>query len=243
MNATQISFFNDFTTKTPTADDRMSMMRERIGESRSFDAYTEAEVLEYFLAFTGCNERAEVAFRLLEHFGSVKGVLEARPEMLTAVKGVGPKTASLIASLIPIIKMWNRIANETPDKICNTGEAESYCKSLLAGQRNESFYVIALNAQCQILGRRKVAEGTLSEVPAYPRIIVEAALNFNAHSILLTHNHPGGTCSPSLEDINSTVQIQKVLKAISILVLDHIIIAGDQTYSMIQHGDIDYRIR
>ena len=72
---------------------------------------------------------------------------------------------------------------------------------------------------------------------------METALNYNAHSVLLCHNHPGGTCAPSQEDINSTVQLQKLLQGVNILVLDHIIVAGDKTYSMIQHGDIDYRIR
>ena len=49
--------------------------------------------------------------------------------------------------------------------------------------------------------------------------------------------------APSPEDISSTMQLQRILSALGILVLDHIIVAGDRTYSMIQHGDIDYRIK
>ena len=72
---------------------------------------------------------------------------------------------------------------------------------------------------------------------------METALNYNAHSVLLSHNHPGGTCAPSPEDIASTKTLQRLLNGVGILVLDHIIVAGDRTYSMIQHGDIDYRTR
>ena len=72
---------------------------------------------------------------------------------------------------------------------------------------------------------------------------METALNYNAHSVLLCHNHPGGTCAPSPEDISSTLQLQRLLNGVGILVLDHIIVAGSNTYSMIEHGDIDYRIR
>ena len=130
-----------------------------------------------------------------------------------------------------------------PDRIGNSREAENYCLSILAGERTERFYVISLNAKCNVLGRRKISEGSLSEVSAYPRMVMETALNYNAHSVLLCHNHPGGTCAPSPEDISSTIQLQRLLNGVGILVLDHIIVAGDRTYSMIQHGDIDYRIK
>ena len=103
--------------------------------------------------------------------------------------------------------------------------------------------MIALNAQCNVLGRRRISEGSLSEVSAYPRLVMETALNYNAHSVLLCHNHPGGTCAPSQEDIASTLQLQRLLNGVGILVLDHIIVAGSVTYSMIEHGDIDYRIK
>ena len=72
-------------------------------------------------------------------------------------------------------------------------------------------------------------------------IFLSTAISYNAHSVLLTHNHPGGTCAPSPEDIASTIQLQRLLNGVGILVLDHIIVAQGRTYSMIQHGDIDYR--
>ena len=130
-----------------------------------------------------------------------------------------------------------------PDRIGNSREAETFCLSLLAGERIENFFVVALNAQCTTLGRRRISTGSLAEVSAYPRLVMETALNYNAHSVLLAHNHPGGTCAPSPEDISSTIQLQRLLNGVGILVLDHIIVAGDQTYSMIQHSDIDYRVK
>ena len=132
---------------------------------------------------------------------------------------------------------------EVPDHIANSREAEKYCLSILAGHRTEQFYVISLNAKCSVLGKRKISDGSLSEVSAYPRMVMETALNYNAHSVLLCHNHPGGTCAPSPEDIASTVQLQRLLNGVGILVLDQIIVANDTTYSMIQHGDIDYRMK
>lgn len=204
----------------------------------------EKEVLEYILSL--CPNRrnnGELSDVLLDRFGSLKAVLEARPEQLKAVPGIGNRSAQLIASFLPVVRIWQRLTLTEPQKVNNSRAAEAFCKSLLSGARNEEFWVICLNARCNVLGKRRISTGSLSEVSAYPRLVMETALNYNAHSILLSHNHPGGTCAPSTEDIASTTQLQRLLNGVGILTLDHIIVAGDNTYSMIQHGDIDYRTR
>ena len=219
-------------------------LRERLQAERDFDSFTADDILTTLIGFTNSTDKApRIAEALLNNFGSLKGVLEARPEQLRSVPGVGAKAAALISAIVPFVRVWNREAMATPDHIGNSRDAEKYCLSLLAGRRTEAFYVIALNARCHVLGTRMISEGSLSEVSAYPRSVVETALNYNAHSVLLSHNHPGGTCAPSPEDIASTLQIQRLLNGIGILVLDHIIVANQNTYSMIQHGDIDYRIK
>jgi len=219
-------------------------MRDRFIHDKGFENFEDHQILELLLYYA--NPRGDTnptAHALLDEFGSLKGVLEARPEQLMNVSGVGKQAAVLISMVVPLTRVWNRCAMEVPDRIGNSREAENYCLSILAGERTERFYVISLNAKCNVLGRRKISEGSLSEVSAYPRMVMETALNYNAHSVLLCHNHPGGTCAPSPEDISSTVQLQRLLNGVGILVLDHIIVAGNRTYSMIQHGDIDYRIK
>ena len=219
-------------------------LRNRFIQENGFEHFSDHQILELLLFYANARtDTNPIAHELLETFGSMKGVLEARLEMLQTVRGVGPQAATLISMVVPLTRVWNRCAMTTPRRIGNSREAEKYCLSVLAGHRTERFYVVSLNAQCQILGQRKISEGSLSEVSAYPRMVMETALNYNAHSILLCHNHPGGTCAPSPEDISSTLQLQRLLNGVGILVLDHIIVAGSNTYSMIEHGDIDYRIR
>ena len=246
-NYEQISFIgNDFDRQQirQVKKSYNQTLRERAIESGSFDTMTEKETLSVLLGLTrGSADAAELADDLLNAFGSLKGVLEARPEQLQKIEGMNVARVEMIALQKPLFRMWNRIMMDSPKAIRNSREAENYCLSLLAGERIENFYVVALNAQCKILGARRISTGSLSEVSAYPRLVVETALNYNAHSVLLTHNHPGGTCAPSAEDVASTIQLQQVLQGIDILVLDHIVVANDRTYSMIQHGDIDYRIR
>ncbi len=219
-------------------------MRDRFIRDKGFENFEDHQILELLLFYSNARgDTNPLAHELLDQFGSLKGVLEARPEQLMQVKGIGKQQATLISMVVPLTRVWNRCAMNEPERIGNSREAEKYCLSILAGERTERFYVVSLNAKCCILGRRKISEGSLSEVSAYPRMVMETALNYNAHSVLLCHNHPGGTCAPSAEDISSTVQLQRLLNGVGILVLDHIIVAGDKTYSMIQHGDIDYRIK
>jgi DNA repair protein RadC len=219
-------------------------LRERLLSERGFDSFDDTEILSTVLSYAnGTKNTAGLVGKLLDTFGSLKAILEARPEQLLRVEGMNQTRASLISMMIPMARVWQRCANEIPDRIGNSREAENFCRSLLIGERVENFYVIALNAQCKVIGKRRISTGSLSEVSAYPRLVMETALNYNAHSVLLSHNHPGGTCAPSPEDITSTIQLQQLLNGVGILVLDHIIVAGDRTYSMIQHGDIDYRVR
>ena len=244
MNTTceQISFI----TGAQKQDEKHTALRlrERLIADRGFEEFEDREILSTILSYSNSTRGlADLTERLLDTFGSLKAVLEARPEALMRVKGIGEGQATLISMIVSLTKVWERRTVETMHRILNRSELERYCRGLLMGNRTESFYVICVDAQCRILGRRKISEGSLSEVSAYPRSVVETALNYNAHSVFFCHNHPGGTCGPSAEDISSTIQLQRILNGIGILVLDHMIVAGSQSYSMSQHGDLDFRTR
>ena len=220
----------------------MTTLMSTFMKEKSFENYSNEAALEFMLTTAGIRGDIPAAIEnMLDAFGSFKGILEARPAQLLKVPGVTRKMATLVSTIVPMVRVWERCSMDDEDCIHNTREAEAYAKSILMGERTERFFVIALNARCKVLGSRKISEGSLSEVSAYPRMVMETALTYNAHSILLCHNHPGGTCAPSPEDIASTLQLQRMLKSVGILLLDHIIVAGIGTYSLIQHGDINYR--
>lgn len=206
------------------------------------DYFDERETIGLLLEVARCpGDHEKTIDILMDEFGSMKAILEAREEQLTKIRGIGRNTATTIRLVVPFVKAWEKASLPDPRRLSNSREAERYCKSLLAGLRNEQFYVICLNSRCIVLGQRRISEGSLNEVNAYPRLIMETALNYNAYSVLFCHNHPGGTAFPSQEDILSTDRVQTLLKQVGILVLDHVIVAGSECYSMIQHGDISYR--
>lgn len=213
-------------------------MRERF-RADGLDGFAPHEVLELLLFYGRARGNVNpLAHELLDAFGSLKGVLEARPEQLMTVRGVGEETATLISLMIPMFRRYQACAREELKRISGKEEAKRYCISLLAGWRTERFYVLCLGVDYKLLGQRLISVGNLAEVSAYPRQVVETALNYNAHSVILCHNHPGGTLRPSKDDIETTRQLQSLLVGLDIVLMDHIIVAGDAAYSMLQHGDL-----
>lgn len=231
---------NDEKRKTYPHAGHRARMRERFLQEGSFDHFTDEQVLEFLLYYGNSRGDTKVtAHALLETFGSLKGVFEARPDQLVNVKGIGDGQATLISMIRPLFKVYQRSLSEETEALRNYRELEAYCKALLSGERTEKFMVICVSAKCRLIGTRCIATGSLSEVSAYPRLVMETALNYNAHSVFFCHNHPGGTAAPSAEDIASTRQLQRQLSGVGIQMLDHVIIAGDIAYSMMQHGDIE----
>ena len=214
-------------------------MRERF-RLEGLDGFAPHEVLELLLFYSRARGNVNpLAHELLDAFGSLRGVLEASPQQLMAVPGVGEETATLISLIVPMFRQYQACLREERPWISSREEAKRYCVSLLAGMRTERFYVLCLSATNRVLGHRLVASGSLTEVPTYPRLVTETALNYNAHAVILCHNHPGGSCYPSPEDLDATLYIKLILGNLDIELLDHIIVAEDEAYSMVQNGDLD----
>ena len=78
--------------------------------------------------------------------------------------------------------------------------------------------------------------GTIDSAPVYPRIVAKTALQYNAASVILAHNHPSGSCIPSHFDKKVTKDLVKSLKLIDVKVLDHIIIGDGPPVSLAEMG-------
>lgn len=212
-------------------------LRERF-RLEGLESFAPHEVLELLLFYA--RARGDVnplAHRLLETFGSLKGVLEAPVDQLTTVEGVGEETATLISMMVPMFRRYEMCLCEDVARLKFFKDVKEYCRALLTGLRKERFYVICVSNQMKVLGRRMVAEGSLSEVPAYPRLVMETALNHNAYGVILCHNHPGGEALPSLGDVEVTRSLEALLAQVGVALMEHIIVAEGQVYSMALHGD------
>ncbi len=217
-------------------DGHRKRLRDRY-RAEGLERFAPHEVIELLLCYG--RARGDVnplSHRLLETFGTLKGVLEATPDQLMAVEGVGEETATLLSLAVPLFRRYSACLCEAQKTLASTEAAEAYCAALLAGRRHECFYVISVSARNTVIGERMIAEGSLDAVPAYPRRVAEAALNHNASGVILCHNHPSGDCTPSAEDVRQTARLKKVLEDLDIRLLDHVVVGAGRTWSMAAHG-------
>ncbi len=213
-------------------------MRARFA-AEGLSGFAPHEVLELLLFYAAPQrDMNPTAHRLLDTFGSLKGVLEASPRQLAAVDGVTENMAVLISMMLPLFRRYSLCLAEERRTIRTTEDARNYGLALLTGLRTEHFYAVCLGSNRHVLGRRLIAEGTVTEVAAYPRQVVETALNLGAQGVVLCHNHPDGLCEPSREDIEITHRLYALLDQLGIRLLDHVIVADGQACSLAERGEL-----
>ena len=211
-------------------------MRERF-RTQGLEGFAPHEILELMLFYAIPQKNTNpIAHALLNRFGSLHGVLEASPEELCRVEGVGEYAATMLNLFAGVSRELAKSREGQVPSLQTAEAAKSHCAALLSGLRQEHFYLICLSARLQVLGDVLITRGTLDEAPAYPRLVAEAALRYNAHGVILTHNHPGGTCRPSSQDLETTRRLAALLSGMDIRLCDHIIVAGESTFSLAENG-------
>ena len=102
---------------------------------------------------------------------------------------------------------------------------------ILRGLDHEECWVLFLNRANYVIAKEKMSSGGLDSTVLDCHSIARKAIEKKACGIIVVHNHPSGSALPGNADINSTKQLQKVLKTCDISLLDHVIIAEDSYYS------------
>lgn len=111
-----------------------------------------------------------------------------------------------------------------------------YLKVHFAGREYESFVVLYLDAQNCLIEVEELFRGTLTQTSVYPREVVKSALRFNAAAVMLSHNHPSGSVTPSRADEHLTQTLKAALALVDVRVLDHLVIAGNCSLSFAERG-------
>lgn len=210
--------------------------RERIRERarrEGLAAFSEHEVLELLLTYAIPQKDVNpLAHALIARFGSVGNVLGADENELTSVKGIGAN-AALLLNLLPQLMCYYQLS-ALGDKpvVSNLAQARQYCEPLFLGVREERLYMVCLNKSGQVLHVTLLHTGTVDEVALYPRVVVQTALRHDAHAVLLAHNHPSGIIEPSTADRKATLIATRALETMGIALVDHLIFAGGEAYSM-----------
>lgn len=108
----------------------------------------------------------------------------------------------------------------------------------MSNQAEEVMSMVALDCQAKVIGAFEISRGSLNASTSHPREIFKRAIACNAHSVILSHNHPSGSLCPSAEDISMTRRLIECGNIIGITMLDHLIITTEGFLSLKQYGTI-----
>ncbi len=199
------------------------MMREGLA------SFEDHNVLELLLFYTIPRaDTNETGHRLLNKFGSIAGVLNATPEALMSVPGVGHETAVFLHMLPQLFRLYGQSTDEIPNRVDSIEDIAKIFNARFIGLEREELHLICLNAKNMIVSIICVSHGDSRTVDANVRKIVSEALKCNAVSVVMAHNHPSGNATPSMEDYNGTRRIVSALNAIDVSVVDHLVFAGSR---------------
>ena len=155
---------------------------------------------------------------------------------LTKIKGIGDAKAITIAAALEIGRRRQAVLPMNKPIVRYSREIADYLQALLRDHHHEVFVVVFLNRANRINHYEIISEGGITGTVADPRIILKKALQEDAVSIILCHNHPSGNLLPSRADEDLTQKIKEAAKYFDIKVLDHLIVSDDGYFSFADEG-------
>ena len=155
---------------------------------------------------------------------------------LMKIKGIGEAKAIAIVAAMELGRRRQALASREKSIVTSSSDVATYLQTLLKDHRREVFAVLFLNRANKINHFEIISEGGMTGTVADPRIILKKALEEDAVSIILCHNHPSGSLKPSKADEELTFKIKEAAKYFDIKVLDHLIVSDDGYYSFADEG-------
>lgn len=201
------------------------------------DAVHDYELLELML-FAAIPRRdvKPIAKALLNKFGSVAGVVTAKPEWLMQVEGVKEAAATALKAAEAVaVRMLRDQVMDRP-VISSWDALIDYCTASMAYRDTEQFRILFLDRRNRLIADELQQKGTVDHTPVYPREVVKRALELQASAIIMVHNHPSGDPTPSQADITMTRTVRDVSEPLGVVLHDHVIVGRGSYTSMRSQG-------
>lgn len=200
---------------------------------RGLEGWPDHRVLELLLFYTiPQGDVNDLAHELVERFGSLAGVLDASVEELKKVKGVGDHTAVFLRMLPAVLGRYQGARTRLSAIINSPEDAYAWLEPYFFGARNEMVYVLCMDGKRQVLGVRKVAEGSIELAEVNTRRIAEEAIGLRAVQIYVAHNHVSNLAIPSQADWLTTDTLRGALRPIGIELIDHLVFVDGDMVSL-----------
>ena len=196
---------------------------------RGIEGWPDHRVLELILFYAiPQGDVNPLAHELIDRFGSLAGVLDALPEELRKVKGMGEHSSTMLRLFPAVLGRYLEGRTEPGELVQTTQEAGHVLAPYLYGARNEMVYVLCLDGKEKVLGVRRISEGNNSSSDVTIRRVAEECMALRASFCYLAHNHVSGLALPSPEDMNTTSVVRAALEPLGVYLVDHLVfVDGD----------------
>lgn len=219
-------------------DGHRARLRERMMKE-GLASFQDHEVLELLLfQSVPRKDTNKLAHKLLNEFGSIAGVLNARPDQLMSVKGIGEVCACNLAMLKEV---WLRYRRSEAERMTLDGidSIVKYSEMLICESYTERLVVVYLDNASRYLYRDVFQSESTQRLVVDNTRIITSAIRTGAVGVMLFHCHVRGVCRPSASDMAFTEHLMFALANIDVVLLEHIIFNGtDDYYSLYLKGDI-----
>jgi DNA repair protein RadC len=211
--------------------------REKL-RSKGPNALSDSELIA-ILIHNGSREKsalelAQEVLRTAKNSLSELGKLSVKE--LTKVKGIGEAKAVSIVAALELGRRRQAALSREKESVQKSSDVALYLQTLLRDYRHEVFAVLFLNRANKINHFQIVSQGGITGTVADPRVILKKAIEEEAVSLILCHNHPSGSLKPSRADEELTLKIKEAARFFDIKVLDHLIVGDDGYFSFADEG-------
>ena len=198
--------------------------------------FTESEVLEFALTFVLPRVDTNLAAHsLLNRFGSLTAVMDAKPADLQGAYGVGEQAAIFLSFLRQCHTYLAKQSVKTV-KLLSPGATRRYLQPLMKSYSVEQFVVVCLDTADNVKSVNAVTNNELNKVYLNIREIISLVTSQKAAKVIIAHNHLNERPDPSVSDMNTTRRLVRLFQLLDIELVDHMIFAGDRAYSFADTG-------
>jgi DNA repair protein RadC len=178
-----------------------------------------------------------IAHALLDRFGSIEGIVNARPEHLSQIDGIGENAALFLTMCGAILRRIARGTIRPKKKYTSLEDIADYLHRMFIGMSQECVYLMMFDNGMHLIDTVELARGEVNHVSIDPHRLMKEAMLHNASAVLLAHNHPDGEARPSEADLDTTDRVQYLLSSTNITLVDHLIFSGG-SYTSIVHPPV-----
>ena len=211
-------------------------LREKFMKS-GLAGFHDYEIVELLLTLgqprKDCKQAAKDA---IKRFKDLRGVLEAPPEELETIEGIGPANSFGIAFVREVSSEYLKQKALDRPVFGSEGAVYQYLYQSMSGLQKEVFKVLFLNSQNELLETEDVSQGTVNASAVFAREVMASAIKHRATALIFAHNHPSGNVTPSQDDKAITRELVLASSVMNLKVLDHLIIGDNSHYSFAAQG-------